>query len=181
MPDIICAGFGGQGVLTAGLILAKTGMNNDKNVTWIPSYGSEMRGGTANCNLKISDGRIASPFVKKIDILLAMNTPSVEKFEPMVREGGIVVINESLIKNWNFRDDIKVVGVKATAIAEWIKNPKGANIVMLGALASTEKLFESNVMLSGVNEFFRAKGKNNPLNSVCFREGMNKARNLNEY
>ncbi|SHI42794.1 2-oxoglutarate ferredoxin oxidoreductase subunit gamma [Dethiosulfatibacter aminovorans DSM 17477] len=181
MPDIICAGFGGQGVLTAGLILAKTGMNNDKNVTWIPSYGSEMRGGTANCNLKISDGRIASPFVKKIDILVAMNTPSVDKFEPMLKEGGTLVVNETLVKYRKFRDDVNVVMVPATDIAEWTKNPRGANIVMLGALASTGKLFDHGIMLSGVNEFFKSKGKNNPLNAVCFREGMNKARNLNEY
>ena len=79
--SIICAGFGGQGVLTAGLILAKTGMDNNMNVTWIPSYGSEMRGGTANCNVKISKGKISSPFVKKIDILLVMNQTYLSKVD----------------------------------------------------------------------------------------------------
>src|SRR6056297_2599678 len=117
MLNIICAGFGGQGVLTAGLILAKTAMDNDKNVTWIPSYGSEMRGGTANCNVKIYDDKISSPFVKKIDILIAMNKPSIIKFEPKVRPGGMIISNKSIVTGWNFREDIKIVEVEATAIA----------------------------------------------------------------
>lgn len=172
MPDIICAGFGGQGVLTAGLIVAKTGMNNQFNVTWIPSYGSEMRGGTANCNVKISDGKISSPFVKKIDILMAMNTPSVAKFEPMLRPGGLLVANKSIVRDWEFRKDIRVIEVEATAIAEESGNPKGANIVMLGALAGSGELFNEVVMLEGVDEFFKAKKKDNPLNEVCFMKGL---------
>jgi len=176
MPEIICAGFGGQGVLTAGLILAKTGMNNEKNVTWIPSYGSEMRGGTANCNLKISEGKISSPFVKKIDILLAMNTPSVAKFEPMMKPGATLIVNDSMVKGWKFREDIQVVGVSATDISKQLDNPKGANIVMLGALTASGELFTQDVMLDGINEFFEAKGKYNPLNAACFNEGMKSVR-----
>lgn len=176
MSNIICAGFGGQGVLTAGLILAKTGMNNEKNVTWIPSYGSEMRGGTANCNLKISDGKIASPFVKSIDILVAMNTPSVAKFEPMMKSGGTLIVNESLVKEWDFRDDVNVIGIEATTIADRLKNPKGANIVMLGALAASGTIFNEDVMFDGVVDFFEAKGKDNPLNKLCFSEGFETVR-----
>lgn len=171
MADIICAGFGGQGVLTAGLIIAKTGMNNDKNVTWIPSYGSEMRGGTANCNVKISDGKISSPFVKKIDILVAMNTPSIAKFEPMLRPGALIISNKTIVKGYTFRDDIRVVEVDATAIADEIGNPKGANIVMLGALAKTGELLSEDVMKNGIEEFFASKGKNNPKNADCFDKG----------
>ena len=171
MTDMICAGFGGQGVLTAGLIIAKTGMNNNKNVTWIPSYGSEMRGGTANCNVKISDGKIASPFIKKIDILIAMNLPSILKFESCLRPGGLIISNKSIIKGWNFRSDIRIVEVEATTIADEIKNPKGANIVMIGALAATGELFDKDVMEKGVEEFFLSKGKNNPKNAECFKQG----------
>ncbi|PAB60609.1 2-oxoacid:acceptor oxidoreductase family protein [Anaeromicrobium sediminis] len=171
MPNIICAGFGGQGVLTAGLIIAKTGMNNNKNVTWIPSYGSEMRGGTANCNVKISDSKISSPFVKEIDILVAMNMPSIAKFEPMLRPGGIIISNKSIVKDWDFRSDIRVVEVNATTIADEMANPKGSNIVMLGALAKTGELFDKDTMEKGIEEFFVSKGKDNPKNGECFIKG----------
>ncbi len=171
MKNIICAGFGGQGVLTAGLILAKTGMENGKNVTWIPSYGSEMRGGTANCNVKISDGKISSPFVKKIDILVAMNQPSVTKFESMMNPGGLLIVNSSIVKDHKFREDIKVVTVPGTDIAEELGNPKGANIVMLGALAYSQGLFGKEAMMGGIDNFFTSKGKNNPKNRLCFEKG----------
>ncbi|SMB95142.1 2-oxoglutarate ferredoxin oxidoreductase subunit gamma [Desulfonispora thiosulfatigenes DSM 11270] len=171
MPNLIFAGFGGQGVLTAGLIVAQTAMNNEKNVTWIPSYGSEMRGGTANCNVKINDGKIASPFIKEIDILIAMNMPSVAKFESMVVPNGTIITNKSLIKDYNFRSDLKIVEVDATAIAEEASNPRGANIVMLGALAASGDLFDKDVMGSGVEEFFASKGRNNPKNTECFVKG----------
>ena len=170
--SIICSGFGGQGVLTAGLILAKTGMDNNMNVTWIPSYGSEMRGGTANCNVKISKGKISSPFVKKIDILLVMNQPSIDKFEKMMNPGGLLVVNSSIVKNHEYRKDISVVEVAATEIAEEIGNPRGANIVMLGALASSGRLFEKDALKIGIENFFALKGKNNPKNLKCFTLGV---------
>jgi 2-oxoglutarate ferredoxin oxidoreductase subunit gamma len=171
MTNIICAGFGGQGVLTAGLILARTGMENGKVVTWIPSYGSEMRGGTANCNVKISDTKISSPFVKKIDILVAMNLPSMAKFEKMISPGGLVISNKTIVKGWTFRDDIRVVEVEATAIADAVQNTKGANIVMLGALAASGALYSKEVMHLGIEGFFTMKGKNNPKNEICFLRG----------
>ena len=170
--SIVCSGFGGQGVLTAGLILAKTGMDNNKNVTWIPSYGSEMRGGTANCNVKIAKGKISSPFVKKIDILLVMNQPSIDKFEKMMNPGGLLVVNTSIVKNHEYRKDISVVEVAATEIAEEIGNPRGANIVMLGALDSSGRLFEKDALKIGVENFFKLKGKNNPKNMDCFTRGV---------
>lgn len=178
MKNLICAGFGGQGVLTAGLILAKTGMNNDKNVTWIPSYGSEMRGGTANCNVKIGESKISSPFIKKVDILVAMNTPSVMKFEPMMNPGGILIVNSSIVKDYEYRNDINVIEVDATEIAEKESNLRGANIVMLGALAASEVLFNKEVTFEGIEEFFLAKGKNNPKNKECFDKGYDLCRKL---
>ena len=108
--EIICAGFGGQGVLTAGMILAKAGMEMDKNVLFYPSYGSEMRGGTANCTVKISDGKIASPVSRRPDIVFTLNTPAVDKFEPILKENGILFINSSIVpEKRKFRDDITVV------------------------------------------------------------------------
>ena len=174
--NIICAGFGGQGVLTAGLIIAKTGVETGKNVTWIPSYGSEMRGGTANCNVKIADGKIASPFVKDIDILLVMNTPSADKFEAAVKPGGTIIYNSTMITDYKFREDVKLVAVEATALADELGNPKGSNIVMLGALGASGALFDQKVMCEGVEEFFASKGKNNPKNAACCNKGAETAK-----
>lgn len=174
--NLIFAGFGGQGVLTAGLIMAKTGVDVGKNVTWIPSYGSEMRGGTANCNVKISDGKIASPFVNKIDLLVVMNMPSLVKFEKNVVPGGIIITNKTLIEQYDFRKDIQVYEVAATGIADELENPKGANIVMLGALAASGALFDAEVTWKGIEDFFLEKGKNNPKNELVFRKGLEETR-----
>jgi 2-oxoglutarate ferredoxin oxidoreductase subunit gamma len=173
--NIICAGFGGQGVLTAGLILGKTATETGKYVTWIPSYGSEMRGGTANCSIKISDAKIASPFVKEIDILIAMNQPSVDKFEDAVKAGGLIVVNRSMVKDHAFRKDVRVVQVDATAIAEELANPRGANLAMLGGLAAAGVLMDAETIRDGLNRFFDEKGKNSPKNGRCFDLGMENA------
>lgn len=172
MSDIICSGFGGQGVLTAGLILAKTAMDAGKEVTWIPSYGSEMRGGTANCNVKIDDRPIASPFIKNIDVLIALNTPSVDKFEPLVRPGGTMVINTSLVDpNREFRKDITVKKIPAGDISEELQNPRGLNLVMLAAGVAATGLFSQEVLAAGVTHFFAEKGRNNPLNDESVKRG----------
>ena len=105
MVEMICAGFGGQGVLTTGLILAEAGMKLGMNVLWYPSYGSEMRGGTANCTIKFSDKEIASPCAKKIDILMAMNAPAIDKFESSLRPGGLLLVNSSLVHEREYRDE----------------------------------------------------------------------------
>lgn len=173
--NIVCAGFGGQGVLTAGLILGNTATELGKNVTWIPSYGSEMRGGTANCNLKISDKKISSPFVKYIDILIVMNQPSVDKFEQNVKPSGLIVSNSSMIKAHKFREDVKLVEVDATNIADEIGNPKGGNLAMLGGLAKAETLMDKETIIKGMNDFFESKGKKNPKNVMCIEKAYEKA------
>ncbi len=178
MAGIICAGFGGQGVLTAGLILAKTAMDYDKNVSWIPSYGSEMRGGTANCNVIIVDGRVASPFVKKPDIVIAMNQPSVDKFAPMLNSGGTLIVNSSIVSNTDIRDDINVYAVAATDIATKEGNPRGANIAMIGALAATDLLLDAEKLCAGMEKFFDEKGKSNPKNAVCFKKGKDETKQI---
>jgi 2-oxoglutarate ferredoxin oxidoreductase subunit gamma len=171
MVEIISAGFGGQGVLTAGLILAKIAMDNGKNVTWIPSYGSEMRGGTANCSVKIGDKEIASPFVKEIDVLIAMNSPSVDKFQNMIKPGGTLIVNSSMVKDREFRRDIRVVEIPANDVASDANNPRGLNIAVLGALIKSTELFDKDTFAEGIDSFFSSKGKNNPTNRICFEKG----------
>jgi 2-oxoglutarate ferredoxin oxidoreductase subunit gamma len=132
--EVIISGFGGQGVLFIGKLLAYTGLDEDKEVTWIPSYGPEMRGGTANCTVVISDEEIGSPFVKNPTAVIAMNLPSLDKYEDMVKSGGVLVVNASMVNRSVKRDDIKVVSISANDIAEELGSTRSANMVMLGAL-----------------------------------------------
>ena len=173
--EIICAGFGGQGVLTAGMLLINAGMEQDKNVLFYPSYGSEMRGGTANCTVKISDGLIASPISKQPDILFTMNTQAIDKFEERLKPGGLLLVNSSIVpEDRTYRSDITVVKVPATDIAAEVANPKGANLVMLGALAANSDLFSIEYMEEAIVSFFEKKGKGkfNEKNVACYRRGV---------
>lgn len=179
MTEIICSGFGGQGVLIAGMILAYYGMQSGKNTTWYPSYGSEMRGGTANCNVKISEEEIASPYCRQLDVLYTLNDASIDKFENMVRPGGILLVNSSLVREDRvFNTDQTVVKVPATDIAANLKNSKGTNIVMLGALAYVSPDFDVNCMRDAIDGFFRSKGKYNPMNAICYEQGVEVAKSL---
>jgi 2-oxoglutarate ferredoxin oxidoreductase subunit gamma len=147
--EFIFAGFGGQGMLLIGKFLAMACMLDGKHVSWLPSYGPEMRGGTANCSVIVSDDDVASPMVGSADAVVAMNLPSLDKFENSVRPGGVLVINSSLIERKSTRDDITVVYCDAMKIAEDIGNPKGANVAILGALmekmpvVSVDKMMEA--------------------------------------
>jgi 2-oxoglutarate ferredoxin oxidoreductase subunit gamma len=173
MTDFIFSGFGGQGALTAGLILVKAGMEFGKQVSWIPSYGSEMRGGTANCGVKVSDRKIASPFVKDIDVLVAMNIPSLDKFEATVRPGGLIVANESMCSAYDFKKESRVFFVPATSIAGQLENTRGANIVMLGALAGVWNDIPSQAVKIGLRLFFEEKrAKYDSKNDACFDRGL---------
>lgn len=179
MTEIICAGFGGQGVLMTGMILAYCGMQKDMHFTWYPSYGSEMRGGTANCNVKLSDEEIASPYAKHLDILLSMNDVAISKFEPSMKPGAVLLANSSLLLPERvFRKDIKVVKVPATELSVKLDNPRGANIVMLGALCKATGIFEKEFMKHSIDEYFAKKGKVNPKNAVCFEEGCKLAESI---
>lgn len=172
MSGIICSGFGGQGVLTAGLILAKVAMEEGFEVTWTPSYGSEMRGGTANCVVKIEKEPVASPFVNEVDFLIAMNIASVDKFEPLMRPGGTMIVNTSIVgDDRSFRPDVAVVKVAAGDVAEELKNPRGANLVMLAAMVAKTGLLKKDDFIKGVGKFFADKGKSNPLNAPCLERG----------
>jgi 2-oxoglutarate ferredoxin oxidoreductase subunit gamma len=132
--EIVFSGFGGQGVLFAGQILAFAGMDAGKEVTWIPSYGPEMRGGTANCTVLIADEEIGSPLVRHPQAVVVMNLPSLDKYEPVLPEGGVLIINASLVNRGTTRSDITAVSVPANEIAEKIGNKRLTNMVLLGAL-----------------------------------------------
>jgi 2-oxoglutarate ferredoxin oxidoreductase subunit gamma len=138
--ELILSGFGGQGIMFAGQILSYAAMDSGKEETWIPSYGPEMRGGTANCTVVIADEEIGSPVVKNPDVVLAMNLPSLEKYEPMIKPGGFLVINESMVDRGAKRKDITVVVVPCTKIAEEIGSPRLANMVAIGALLAGLKV-----------------------------------------
>ncbi len=131
--EVIVAGFGGQGVLLLGQVLAYAGMVEGKEVSWLPSYGPEMRGGTANCTVVLSDTEIGSPVVSQPSCVIALNLPSMEKFEPMLKPGGLLILNSSLIEKKAGRGYIKVVAVPATEIANELGSGRVANMVALGA------------------------------------------------
>ena len=132
--SIVISGFGGQGVLFAGQLLAYAGMDNDKHVTWIPSYGPEMRGGTANCTVIVSDEPVGAPLVAEPDVAVALNLPSFEKYEGLVKPGGLLVINSSLIDAKSLRNDIDVVAIPANQIAKELGSVKMMNMAAIGAL-----------------------------------------------
>ncbi|HPC80105.1 MAG TPA: 2-oxoacid:acceptor oxidoreductase family protein [Fervidobacterium sp.] len=146
---IIFAGFGGQGVMLMGQILSLAGMLEGKHVTWMPSYGPEMRGGTANCTVVLSDEEVASPVTEKAEVVVAMNIPSLLKFQGDVVTNGFLFINQSVIDRDSDRTDINVIKVPCNEIADELGNLKVSNMVMLGAVVggtdmiSTDNLFKA--------------------------------------
>ena len=144
MASILLAGFGGQGILFAGKQLVSAGMIAGKEVSWLPSYGPEMRGGTCNCSVNIEDEPVGSPLVTEPDILVAFNKPSFEKFCPSVKPGGSVFIDSSLISDKCTRTDIKAEYIPATALADSGGFVKLANVIMLGYIIKKTGLFEKD-------------------------------------
>jgi 2-oxoglutarate ferredoxin oxidoreductase subunit gamma len=156
MNQILLAGFGGQGILFAGKFLASLGLSQNREVSWLPSYGPEMRGGTANCSVILSDERIGSPIVSAPDTLVCMNLPAMDKFEPAMEKGGLLFYDNSLILRKPERCDISAFGIPATQIATDNQMAALANVVLLGKLLRETKLCDEkvagNVMQSIVPE-----------------------------
>lgn len=176
LKEIVCSGFGGQGVLTAGKLLLYAAYKNDKKVTWFPSYGNEMRGGAANCNVVISDNRIASPYADHPDILMALNGPALEKFQPTMKAGAQLFMNSSLIADtYELRDDIEIFKAPVTDIAISLNNERAANIVMIGYICKKTGLFTKEEFESSMCEYFEnsGKGKHNAKNVEAFEAGYN--------
>ncbi|MBD3872353.1 MAG: 2-oxoacid:acceptor oxidoreductase family protein [Acidobacteria bacterium] len=155
--DVVMAGFGGQGILLIGKMLAYAGMHEGKEVSWLPSYGPEMRGGTCNCTVVISDTPVGSPVIRSPRAVLAMNLPSLEKFEPDVRSGGLLLINSSLISRGAERDDLTVIEVPANEMATELGNPRGANMVALGAYLGATDAVSLEEIENVIRETFAAK------------------------
>lgn len=152
---VICAGFGGQGVMSMGQLLAYAGMIEDKHVSWLPSYGPEMRGGTANCGVTVSDEEIGSPVITNdADIAIVMNLPSLIKFEKDVKPGGKIFINSSLIEKKVERTDIEAYYIDANKIAADIGNIKAANLVMLGAVLKSTPIVDIESILEAFKKVF---------------------------
>ena len=138
--ELIIAGFGGQGILSMGKILAYAGLHEGKNVSWLPSYGPEMRGGTANCNVIISEEEVASPIVSNATALIVMNQPSLEKFEDSLVPGGLVILDSSLVPVAPERKDLKVFSIPATTKAYEMGNATFAGIILLGKFIGETKV-----------------------------------------
>ena len=148
--EFIFAGFGGQGMLLIGKFLAMACMLDGKHVSWLPSYGPEMRGGTANCSVIVSDEDVASPMVDMADVIVAMNLPSLDKFENKVRPGGLLIVNSSIIDRKVERTDIDVVYCNAMHIAEEVNNPQGANVAIFGALMGKAPIVSLDKMMEAI-------------------------------
>ncbi len=170
---IIVAGFGGQGVMMIGKLLAHAGMIEGRNVSWLPSYGPEMRGGTANCHVIIADGMIGAPVVTEATCVMAMNLPSLEKFEARVEPNGLLLINSSLTPAHSTRDDARALEIPVNDIANAQGSLKVANVVMLGAYLALSGAVKEETIL-GVIEEMLGKTKRHLLdiNVKALHEGM---------
>ncbi|MGI6029819.1 MAG: 2-oxoacid:acceptor oxidoreductase family protein [Candidatus Heteroscillospira sp.] len=167
--EFVFAGFGGQGVLTAGMLLAHTGAENGKEVTWIPSYGSEMRGGTANCTVKVGDEEIPSPFAKRIDVLAAMNGPSLAKFAKQVKKGGHIIVNSSIVHEAPELEGVNIYMIPVSEMAQEMGNPRSANICVLGAAVAASDILSREALTAGISSYFK-KGDNTS-NIAVFNAG----------
>ena len=169
--EIILSGFGGQGALFAGQLLAYAALENGLNVTWFPSYGPEMRGGTANVTVCVSDSPIGSPYITKPSALLVMNQPSLEKYGPAVQPNGVIIINRTLVPVTIEREDCRVIYVDATDLAVGIGSQRSANIVMFGVYVGWSEIVTREVCLSIVEREFSRKPKFLPMNVAAFKAG----------
>lgn len=169
--EIVFAGFGGQGVLLAGKLLAEVGMKMGKEVVWLPSYGPEMRGGTANCTVIIANEPIASPIIPHPRDIVVMNRPSLEKFCPAQRPGGFAIVNSSLINIRPNRNDITVIEVPANEIAIEAGTGRAANMVMLGAYVGASGIVPFTAVLEQIKEEFKNRPKAIPVNIKSLEQG----------
>lgn len=154
---MICAGFGGQGVLTIGRLIAQAGMKEGKHVTWLPSYGPEMRGGTANVMAVVADEAIASPIVSYPDVLVALNQPSIEKFAPSLKEGGLIIINSNMCPHGCKRTDVKSISAPMNDIAKEIGSDRVLNMLAIGIVIGCTGIIKYETMEEDLTAFLKAK------------------------
>ena len=170
----IFSGFGGQGVLSTGQILAKAAMLEDKHVTYLPSYGAEVRGGTANCTVTISDEEIASPIASEPEFVVALNQPSFFRFQSLLQSGGFMLFNSSLVGANSVRGDIETLGIPITELATELGNVKVSNMVMLGAFIRISNLISFDHLIKNLPEILGAgKARLLKINKEAFGVGFN--------
>ena len=170
---LIIAGFGGQGVLLIGQLIAYTGMLSGKEVSWMPSYGPEMRGGSANCAVVLSDEPVGSPKVEDADLVVAMNRPSMELFEKNIVPGGVLLYNSSLIDIEPKRKDIRTIPIDCSALAEQVGSLRASNMVMLGAYAGVTGEFDVESLMDALrHKMGPAKERFMPVNQKAIEAGM---------
>jgi len=171
--EIVIAGFGGQGVLSMGMILCYAGMMEKKEVSWMPSYGPEMRGGTANCITIVSDTKISSPIIAKFDTVIALNQPSIDKFEKAVKPNGILIYDSTSIINPPKRTDISIYAIDASNEAAKMNNTKVLNMIMLGAYLKKKPIIEYKNILEGLKKVLPERYHNLiPVNEQALQKGM---------
>ena len=178
---VCCAGFGGQGVMSLGMLFTYAGMVDGKHVTWCPSYGPEMRGGTANCVATVSDEEIGSPLAgNDVNVIAIMNNASMTKFAPVLMPGGSLFVNSTLVKERTERTDVTIYEIPASQIAlEKLGNGKLANIVMLGAINELEGIVTEEALLEAFRKVFgKSKEEFIPINKEAMKLGMEYARRL---
>jgi len=165
------AGFGGQGVLSMGYTLAYAAMMEDKHVTYLPVYGAEMRGGTAHCTVVVGDEEIASPVASEPEYAVVMNLPSMLKFQNRLVSGGTFFLNTSLIEENPTRSDLLLCKIPATTLAEELKNPRGANMIMLGCFVKKTELVSLDSIRSAMEKIFAKKRKLVQINQEALERG----------
>ena len=171
--ELIIAGFGGQGVLSMGMTLAYAGMVEDKQVAWIPSYGPEMRGGTANCTVIVSDTNVSSPIISSYDTVIVLNQPSLEKFEPKVKPGGILIYESNNIMAPPTRKDIDIYAIPAAIEATKIGNKKTMNMIILGAFLAKRPLVSVTSIMEGLSKVLPERNHHLlPINEEALKCGM---------
>lgn len=180
--QLIIAGFGGQGVLFTGKLLTHSAMLEGKEVTWFPSYGAEIRGGTANCTVIISDEMIGSPVVKNPNALLIMNEASMERFVPRLKPNGLLIMNTSFVKNSPKRSDIETIPIKATDVAEELGNGRVANMVLLGALIGKTGIISLDTVFNALREIIPERRKDTILiNETALKRGLKEVKEAKHF
>lgn len=175
--ELKIAGFGGQGVLSLGIVMAEMGMRHNFEVSWIPSYGPEMRGGTANCSVHLSNKKIGSPVVDRPTVLVAMNLPSLDKFENDVVEGGYIIYDSSLINKAPQREDVNIIPIPATKMADELGTTKVANMIIVGAIIEKLNLMSQEIVMDSIGEVIKKK-KLIDINKQAILKGVDFIKNM---
>jgi 2-oxoglutarate ferredoxin oxidoreductase subunit gamma len=179
LEELIVAGFGGQGVLSLGMTLAYAGMVENKEISWMPSYGPEMRGGTANCIVILSENKISSPILSQFDSAIVLNQPSMDKFAPRIKPGGLLLYESGNIFKPATRTDIDIIGVPATTEALKMKNAKTMNMIMLGAYLQLKPVVKNDSILEALAKVLPEKYHHLlPINRQALELGESLAREL---